>query len=281
MKNTRIPWAHHTVNFWQGCTVVSEACVHCYARTIAKLFSRGRATWGPAGLRWLRHQAAVIELGKLEEDARRRGVVERVFINSMSDTFEDRRDLDEAREFLFALGGVFRHLQLLLLTKRPENINHMVPPSWLLPGEWPEEFWIGTTVEHQAAANQRIPELLQVPAYVRFLSMEPLLEYVDLRRVRLPDYQESLATYDVPNGTAICDGMNEPAASACDRISWAIVGGESGAGHRQMDLAACERLVADFVVCGLPVFVKQDSGPRPDKQGRIPDVVWAHKEVPA
>ena len=75
MRNTGIEWCHHTVNFWWGCVKVSLACLHCYAETLAKLFSRGRASWGPNGLRWIRTTAALRELRKLDKDARKRGVV--------------------------------------------------------------------------------------------------------------------------------------------------------------------------------------------------------------
>ena len=256
MRNTNIEWCHHTVNFWWGCVKVSLACLHCYAETLAKLFSRGKASWGSNGLRWIRTVAALRELRKLDKDARKRGVVERVFINSMSDTFEDRRDLDEARDALFFFGAGLTNLQLLLLTKRPENIRRMVPPSWLEPGGWPARFWIGTTVENQATANERIPILLDVPARVRFLSMEPLLGPVDLRRIELPGYQESLATYNCLNGNYRADGMNEPAGGG-QTVHWVIVGGESGAGARPIYPLWAADLRDQCARADVPYFFKQ------------------------
>ena len=250
MKNTRIGWCHHTVNFWWGCSKVSPACEHCYAETLAKLFSRGKATWGPGGLRWVRSEAAFWEIVRLNKSARERGVRERVFINSMSDTFEDRRDLDEERKVLFSIAPKYAHLDFLLLTKRPENILRMVPSGWLK--QWPENVWVGATVENQHYADLRIPELLKVPARVRFISVEPMLG--------------ALSFGNVPFlGRA---------------IQWVICGGESGAGRRELDLYGVEMLYSDCFDGGVPFFMKQDSGPRPGLQGRIPDELWVH-EVPA
>ena len=54
-----IGWCHFTVNFWWGCVEVSPACAHCYARQLAMMWSKGRATWGKDGLRWIRTEAAI------------------------------------------------------------------------------------------------------------------------------------------------------------------------------------------------------------------------------
>lgn len=249
MKNTLISWCHHTVNFWWGCTKVSPACWRCYAETLAKLFSHGRASWGPEGLRWLRPEAASRELLALDASARRRGVVERVFINSMSDTFEDRRDLDEPRAALFALATGLTNLQLLLLTKRPERINELVPPAWLAPDGWPAHVWAGATAENQFYADQRAGELVRVPAAVRFLSCEPLL-----------------ADFRLPFLTRHLDAWGNVRTGA--GIHWVIVGGESGGGARPMELAWPRSLVAQCAAAGVACFVKQLGGTR-DKRERM------------
>src|SRR5689334_14442538 len=126
MKDTNIGWCHDTVNFWWGCAKVSQACVRCYAEFLSKLFSKGKASWGPEGLRWIRTDAAIAELKKLQRPAAMTSP-RRVFINSMSDTFEDRQDLDAPRLALFAMARQLPDLRFLLLTKRPENIRRMVP----------------------------------------------------------------------------------------------------------------------------------------------------------
>jgi protein gp37 len=208
---TKIEWAHFTLNFWWGCTKVSEACRHCYAETMAKLFSKGKATWGPAGERWLNFDSAAAKLGKINREARREEFRPRVFVNSMSDTFEDNPLLDVTRCMMLVLLEANPDCEYLLLTKRPENVRRMVPPAWLTA--WPEHVWIGTTVEDQAAADVRIPHLCQVPARRRFLSCEPLLGPINLGLL----------------GTApkSWDVGRLPIYALID---WVIAGGESG-GH--------------------------------------------------
>lgn len=235
MKNTKIEWAHHTVNFWWGCMKVSLACQYCYAELLAKLFSRGKATWGATGARWLRHQRAAEELMQLDASARKRGVRERVFVNSMSDTFEDREDLSAARDLLWICACCVPALDLLLLTKRPENVMRLVPVEWR--EHWPANVWIGTTVENQAAADERIPHLLQVPARVRFLSCEPLLGPVKLGALRA----SQLGVY----------GASRP------YIDWVICGGESGPHARPMHPAWAESLRDQCAAARVPFFFKQ------------------------
>lgn len=241
MKNTLIEWAHHTVNFWWGCTfarlrdgTIREECKHCYALMLSKIFSRGKATWGPEGNRMIRHEAARRELYKMDKSAHKRGVRERVFINSMSDTFEDRRDLDEARGFLWDACKFVTNLDILLLTKRPENVCRMVPPGWI--ETWPAHVWVGTTAGTQAAADEAIPHLVGVPAKVKFLSMEPLLEEVDIN-----DYLDPI------DGGYVGRSF----------IDWIIVGGESGPHARPMHPAWARSLRDQCDEACVPFFFKQ------------------------
>lgn len=238
MKNTKIEWAHHTVNFWWGCTKVSPACAHCYAETLAKMWSKGRAVWGANGARWLRGERATEELLKLDQAAAKAGVRWRVFINSMSDTFEDRRDLDLPRGDLFKVAGVVQNLDILLLTKRPECVVNLVPLTWLV--NWPAHVWVGTTVENQEMADARIPRLLEVPAKVRFLSCEPLLGPVEFSNV-----------------TRRSDCVSVLGKPALAGIHWVICGGESGGKARPMKYAWAKRLRDQCAAAGVPFFFKQ------------------------
>lgn len=242
MKNTKIEWCHHTVNFWWGCAFalltdgsVSQECIHCYAKKLAAFFSKGAATWGTDGKRWIRHVAARRELYRMDKSAHARGVRERVFINSMSDTFEDREDLKESRGFLWYVCKYVTNLDILLLTKRPQNVRAMVPAEWLR--DWPAHVWIGTTVGTQAAADERIPALLTIPAAVRFLSCEPLLENVDL-------------SSRIPGGLAARDGY-------VPGIHWVICGGESGPKARPMHPEWARSLRDQCAAAGVPFFFKQ------------------------
>lgn len=201
-RDSQIEWTHHTFNPWWGCAKVSPACDNCYAELWAKRM--GHQIWGQKAARrffsdshWngprLWNQEAMA--------ARRR---ERVFCASMADVFERRAELNEARTRLWRLIEQTPWLDWLLLTKRPQNVEGMIP--W--EKNWPANIWLGTTIENQTFAEKRLPFLLKQPAAVRFLSCEPLLGPIDLRhwfRRR---------------------GLKP--------IDWVIAGGESGHGARPM-----------------------------------------------
>lgn len=168
-KNSRIEWTTHTFNPWWGCVKVSPACVHCYAESWAKRV--GQRVWGnDAGRRFFgtSHWAEPI---KWDAAAKASGERARVFCASMADVFEARDDLDEWRARLWELIGRTPNLDWLLLTKRPELVGQLAP--W--KDDWPANVWLGTTVEDQKRAEERLPHLTAIPAAVRFISAEPLL----------------------------------------------------------------------------------------------------------
>lgn len=200
---TAIAWTDHTFNPWWGCERVSPGCQHCYAEAFAK--RTGHAVWGKTSERRMfgdKHWAQPLRWNAAAEAA---GTSAKVFCASMADVFEDRSDVDEARWDLFELVARTTHLTWQLLTKRPQNVASMAPAEWF--DAWPPNVWIGTTVEDQQRADERIPHLADIPAAVRFLSCEPLLGPVNLI-----------------NGLRI------------NAVDWLICGGESGAGHRPMNI---------------------------------------------
>lgn len=123
--------------------------------------------------------------------------------------------------------------------------------------------WLGTSVERQKEADMRIGHLLDASAAVKFISYEPALGPLDLRPY-LPDE---------PTGFP-GDGPAVPG------LDWVIAGGESGPGHRPADPQWFEDVHTQCLEHGVPFFMKQDSGPRPGMQGRIPDDLWGTKELP-
>lgn len=175
-KNSRIEWTTHTFNPWWGCVKVSPACKHCYAEAWAKRV--GSRVWGIKAERRFFGDKHWAEPIKWDAAAAEAGERPRVFCASMADVFEDRRDLDAARARLWKLIEATPNLDWLLLTKRPELVRNMVP--W---GEtWPENIWLGTTVEDQEWAEERLPHLAEIPAAVRFISAEPLLGPLEISR---------------------------------------------------------------------------------------------------
>ena len=168
-KNSRIEWTTHTFNPWWGCVKVSPACKHCYAEAWAKRV--GSRVWGVNAERRFFGEKHWAEPTKWDATAAAAGERPRVFCASMADVFEDRRDLDTARTQLWELIETTPNLDWLLLTKRPELVQKMTP--W---GKcWPKNIWLGTTIEDQEWAEERLPYLAEIHAAVRFISAEPLL----------------------------------------------------------------------------------------------------------
>jgi protein gp37 len=203
-KNSSIEWTDHTFNPWWGCAKVSPGCNNCYAEAWAR--RTGQDIWGVKRERRFFTEKHWAEPLKWNSDAQADRNRKRVFCASMADVFEARADLDPWRTKLWALIGETPWLDWLLLTKRPQNIKSRVP--WT--EHWPENVWLGTTVEDQERADERLPVLLQFPAKRRFLSCEPLLGPVDLTAwtIRRPKSLHS--------------------------IDWLIAGGESGSNARVM-----------------------------------------------
>lgn len=270
--STGIAWTDHTFNPWMGCQRVSPGCEHCYAET----FVTGRMrlpVWGPPKTtERKRTKTPWKDVLAWDRAAARDGVRRKVFCSSLADIFEDHPQVGPWRdEALALLAGCVNLVQLL--TKRPQNIRGMVPPAWLAPGGWPEHVWIGTTVEDQKRAQERIDHLLRVPAAVRFLSCEPLLEAVDLD----PPRCQHCGRYDVEladdGATPLCPHCSEPGECGTEMcfgswldgcaspthpgINWLIVGGESGVGARPFHVEWARAVVAQCHDACVPVFVKQ------------------------
>jgi protein gp37 len=220
-KNSKIEWTHHTFNPWWGCTKVSAACAHCYAEAWAKRV--GLKVWGVSSPRRFFGEDHWRQPLHWNRQAQRAGVRRRVFCASMADVFEVRPELDPWRARLWELIEATPHLDWLLLTKRPERVAQFVP--WR--GHWPDNVWLGTTVESQYWAERRIPMLAACPAKMRFLSCEPLLAPVDLRRWL---------------GNA---------------VHWIIAGGESGPGARPTHPKWLRDLRDQCVGSGVPFHFKQ------------------------
>lgn len=259
MSKSNIGWTNETWNPVTGCRAVSPGCAACYAATITRRFDH---TPKFHGLTNDKHFTGEIRLHESLLDAPLKWKKARmVFVNSMSDLFHE----DVTRDFIDAVWSTMaeaRHHRFQVLTKRADRMMEFMRDrarkGW--KADW-SNIWLGVSVEDQQRANERIPALIHTPAAVRFLSVEPLLE-----RVRLcPGCPGCSSKRDCP---------------WMDEIHWAIVGGESGPNRREMKIEWLEDIVEQCDRAGVPVFVKQDSGPRPGMQGRIPDRLWARKEFP-
>lgn len=232
-QNTKIAWCHSTMNFWVGCEKISPACDSCYAESWAKRAGRPEL-W--QGTRQRTTAENWKQPFKWNAAAKAAGERHRVFVNSLSDFFDNQVD-EKWRHDAWNVISHCPDLDWLLLTKRPQNIRKMLPIGWL--HGWPH-VWIGTTVENQEEANRRIPNLLAVPAVVHFLSMEPLLEPVRLDRVR------------------IHDGFVEVHGGRLPAIDWVIVGSESGSRRARVCELDWVRDIRDqCITSGTAFFWKQ------------------------
>lgn len=271
---TAIAWTDHTFNPWWGCERVSPGCQHCYAESFAK--RTGNAVWGKNADRRRFSDKHWNEPRKWNRKAEQDGVRRRVFCASMADVFEYRADHHADRQRLWALIAETPHLDWQLLTKRPENVRDMVPVDWLLgdPG-WPQNVWIGTTVEDQQRADERIPLLLAIPATVRFLSCEPLLGPVDLGLGQdHRGHERDFITTDVYPQCLDCsteDDVVDWTYIDGPQIGWVIAGGESGPKHRPLNLDWARSIRDQCAAAQVPFFFKQVGGRTPKAGGDLLD----------
>lgn len=225
-----IEWTESTWNPVTGCTKISPGCAHCYAERMAKrLLAMGQERYRNGFEVTL--QPDVVELPLHWKRPRM------IFVNSMSDLFHK----DVPTQFIadcFAVMQRSSQHTFQVLTKRPERAAELAPS---LP--WPNNVWMGTTVE-SADYVHRIRSLAQIPAAVRFLSLEPLLGPLP----RLP----------------------------LKGIHWVIVGGESGPGARPIEPNWVLQIRNQCIERDVPFFFKQWGGVQKSRAGReLEGQVWA------
>lgn len=223
-ENSKISWTHHSFNPWLGCTKVSDGCKHCYAEALVTN-RMGLPLWGPNAKRKRTSMANWRGPEKWDKEAAAAGERRRVFCASLADVFEDHPDVSAAREDLWSLIGITPHLDWLILTKRPENIERFLPEDWEYAPY--ENVWLGTSIE-SIAVERRADWLRGIPAAVRFISYEPALGPLD--RLNLAG------------------------------IDWVIYGGESGVGFRTDNQAWARTMRDKCKTYGVSFFYKQTAG---------------------
>jgi protein gp37 len=248
-ENSNIEWTHHTFNPWIGCQKVSPGCDHCYAETWdARGLQQRESRWGAHAARTRTSPANWRKPLAWDKAAAASGVRHRVFCASLADVFDNHWSiLPEWRADLWRLIAATPHLDWLLLTKRPQNIDKMLPHAW--NGGWPN-VWLGTTVENQTEADRRTPHLLAIPAAVRFLSVEPMLGPVDLTSLN-----DKNGTHEYSCLECDVDPVDDEWRGAT--INWVICGGESGPGARPMHPDWARALRDQCNAAGVPFFFKQ------------------------
>ena len=252
MNCSKIEWTDVVWNPVTGCTKVSPGCKHCYAERISHRFNRSfEVTLHPDRVehpfRWRKPRV--------------------VFVNSMSDLFHSDVNDDFIGSVVSVMARTPQHTYQVL-TKRAMRMLNWVQNYG---GAWPlPNVWLGVSVEDQRRADERIPLLLQTPAAVRFVSAEPLLGAVDLRRlVQIPDTRSGLirpvdpiVERDSLRGEETTQGG---VAYETPGLDWLIAGGESGPGARPCALDWLRSLRDQCAAADVPFFLKQLGG-YPDKR---------------
>jgi len=229
-ENTKVEYVRHSFSPWWGCARKSPGCVNCFADDRARRW--GHDLWHLHGPRRIVSETQWRAPRRWNEQARHSGQRDRVLCGTMCDVFEDHPGVAEARRRLFGLVEETPWLIWLFFTKRPENVNAMVP--W--GSRWPANAWLVPSVENQQYAEERIPLLLATASPVKCLSCEPLLGPLDLSEWIAPERAVIDPDLDAPDGAQV--GGMERHGDCWIRvqtlIDWVIIGGESGARARPM-----------------------------------------------
>lgn len=234
--NSTIEWTEATWNPVVGCTVISPGCTNCYAMRMARrLEAMGRSKY--AGTTRISGGRPIWNgVVRIDEESLRLPATWKtgrlIFVNSMSDLFHDAVPLELILRVFTIMRDTPQHTYQVL-TKRTERLEELSARL-----DWPMNVWMGVSVEN-AEYLYRIDQLRRTSAYVKFLSMEPLLG--PLKNIDL------------------------------GRIDWVIAGGESGPGARAMNLEWARSIRDQCLASSVAFHFKQWGGANKKKAGRILD----------
>jgi protein gp37 len=247
---SKISWTNATWNPVRGCERVSEGCRNCYAEVLAARHSY-EGGWGSEVAhyvggrpRWtgvIETKAQQVKLPLKWREPRM------IFVNSMSDLFHDRVPFNFVDELYEVMEKCPRHT-FQILTKRPGRMLHYLTLRQKKGQKPLPNAWHGVSAEDQATFDERVGILRTVPTAVRWVSAEPMLDYID--------------------------------GHGLEGLHWVVVGLESGSGRRERDIDIARSMIGQCLYAQVPVFVKQDNGPRPGMKGRFSDEEWALKNYP-
>ena len=228
--NSQIEWTDATWNPVRGCTKISPGCLHCYAETFAERFR------GVKGHPYEQGFDLRLVPEKLTEPFLWRSP-KLVFVNSMSDLFHESVPESYIRAVCRVMVTAKWHT-FQVLTKRSERLKELLTGPVSFAADQGHIWW-GVSVEDRKYGLPRVAHLQEIPAKVRFLSIEPLLE--------------DIGRFDLSG------------------ISWTIVGGESGPGARRMEREWVVSVRDQCRESRVPFFFKQWGGVRKAKYGRLLD----------
>lgn len=240
-ENSAIAWTDHTFNPWIGCAKVSPGCDNCYAEAQDRHRKWTPEGWGAGKPRRRTSDANWRQPLKWNRAAEASGTRPRVFCASLADVFDN--EVPRAwRDDLFALIRATPALDWIVLTKRIGNATKMLPPDW---GDGYPNVWLLITVVNQHEADRDVPKLLDTPAMVRGLSIEPQLGPIDFYKTSAA---MPFAGHPWRNGPIL------------QGIHWIICGAESGPGRRPFDEDWARSLRDQCQAAGAAFFLKQLPG---------------------
>jgi len=264
MSKTKIEWAEETINPQRGCTKAGAGCTHCCAlgTTYRQQFNKSlpddvreasaTCTEKANGvIRWTGRivpvESHLEKLGPLRNARKPR----RIFVGSLADLFHENADLDYVNRIFGRMASAPQH-RFIVATKRPSRALQYCREYGLMPpcpsGEhWPDNVIPLVSIWDQDSADRLIPLLLQIPAKVRGVSVEPMLGPVNFRWTDYA-YRASGETYR--EYLERNKGMNH--LEALKYIDWVICGGESGPGARPMHPDWARSLRDQCVGAGVP-----------------------------
>lgn len=231
-KDTKIEWCQHTLNLWWGCQKVHAGCDNCYAERFSNRW--GKVIWG--GPNRLQTQTAFKFLTQIEKLASAEpDIIQTVFVGSMMDIFEKDLPLVDTSgefkstgqiraEFFNRVDQSPKNVVFLLLTKRPSNINKIIPEHW--KSNPPSNVWFGISASDQSTLDNLLVKLAIVKGN-KFLSLEPQIDSVVLP------------------------------INSNEYLHWVIQGGESGPNKRPFATEWATELRYQCENQSIPYFFKQ------------------------
>ena len=230
MANTSIEWTEITWNPTTGCTKISEGCKNCYAEAMSKrLKAMGHEKYSE-GFKFKTHSDSLVEPYNWKKP-------KVVFVNSMSDLFHQNMPLPFLKAIFDVMIDTPQHTYQVL-TKRAEKLKHYAEHL-----NWSDNIWLGVSVESQKEIK-RIDFLREIPAKIKFLSIEPLIA--------------PITDLDLTS------------------IDWVIVGGESGPKARPINKEWVDYIHNQCKVYNVPFFFKQWGKPQFNHDSGDPTISKDH-----
>lgn len=263
---TKIEWASKVWNPLTGCTKVSDGCRNCYAHELHSRRHKGFLNGAKLPQQYAKPFSEIQLFPERLIQPKRWKKPERIFVNSMSDLFHDDVPEEFIREVFRVMVECPQHTFMILTkrAKRMHDVVHKIYADGFASGQGIytqlQNVWLGVSTENQAAADERIPYLLDTPASVRFLSCEPLVDEVDLMKIQ----RTAMGRIDVLRGQRHVLRSIQPV----NKVDCVIVGGESGTGARPMHPKWARSLRNQCLTANVPFFMKQFGEWHPDKPER-------------